>query len=219
MALPLGLQAYWPPHLRAIPLFLWQLAEAVPYPTGAPPSQPPSSTATDADGGCACPTRPHPTTVCGAPTSGETAVGQPTPTSSSPVVAVPTTMTGATGAGVGDVESETTVEVACFTAIAQHVANTLYGHPPQSSPPHRPSSPAPPDRFSPSPPPSATTTQSAEETGAATSQSVTHDAVRYGLLPCVKSQRRFLPPASLLTDGTVRAVVSVEALYKVFERC
>lgn len=45
------------------------------------------------------------------------------------------------------------------------------------------------------------------------------DAVQGALLPSVASATLFQPPSRLLTDGTVKSVVTVEALYKVFERC
>lgn len=45
------------------------------------------------------------------------------------------------------------------------------------------------------------------------------EAVRFGLIPAVTNTNKFRPSLELLTDGTLRPVVSVEALYRVFERC
>lgn len=45
------------------------------------------------------------------------------------------------------------------------------------------------------------------------------DAIQFALFPCMKNRQLFAAPAEMLTDGTVQTVVSVESLYKVFERC
>lgn len=129
VALPLGLNASWPPVPRVVPLFMWRLAAEVPY--------------------------------------GED-------------------------------------EVACFTAIARHIAGTLYGmrlHDAWVAP-----------HLSPSPSDAAT-----RDEGDVVPPVV--DAIRFGLLQCAASPKFFVPPADALTDGTVQVVVSVEELYKVFERC
>lgn len=44
-------------------------------------------------------------------------------------------------------------------------------------------------------------------------------AVQGALLPSLSSTSLFQPPTRFLTDGTIKSVVTVEALYKVFERC
>lgn len=49
--------------------------------------------------------------------------------------------------------------------------------------------------------------------------SALHDAVRFGLLPLAANNSKFFPPMELFSEGTLRSVVTVETLYKVFERC
>ncbi|RNF26138.1 mismatch repair protein MLH1 [Trypanosoma conorhini] len=98
-------------------------------------------------------------------------------------------------------------ELACFTAVARHIADTLYGlrlHDAWQEP--RPA-PSPGD--------------AASGDGADTDDGVPSfvDAIRFALLPCATSPKFFFPPADALLDGTLQAVVSVEELYKVFERC
>ncbi|KEG12037.1 mismatch repair protein MLH1 [Trypanosoma grayi] len=92
-------------------------------------------------------------------------------------------------------------EAACFTAIARHIADTLYSlrlH----------------DAWCSAPVP-------ADDAGEVARDGVPSlvDAIRFGLVPCATSMKFFAPPADALIDGTVQTVVSVEELYKVFERC
>ncbi|EAN92236.1 putative mismatch repair protein MLH1 [Trypanosoma cruzi] len=99
-------------------------------------------------------------------------------------------------------------EVACFTAIARHIADTLYGlrlHDAWVEP-----------RVSPSPGVEPPGDGRGEEGGSVPSL---FDAIRFALLPCATSSKLFVPPADALIDGTIQTVVSVEELYKVFERC
>ncbi|RNE99444.1 mismatch repair protein MLH1 [Trypanosoma rangeli] len=97
-------------------------------------------------------------------------------------------------------------ELACFTAIARHIADTLYGlrlHDTWLESRVAPSS-------------SDTASGDAKDENGVPSLV---DAIRFALLPCATSPKFFLPPADALIDGTLQAVVSVEELYKVFERC
>lgn len=45
------------------------------------------------------------------------------------------------------------------------------------------------------------------------------DAVQHGLFPALKQKQLFKLPSNCLINGTIQHVVSVDALYKVFERC
>jgi hypothetical protein len=45
------------------------------------------------------------------------------------------------------------------------------------------------------------------------------EAIRFGLIPAATSGRCFHPTLEHFTDGTLRPLVSVESLYRVFERC
>jgi DNA mismatch repair protein MutL len=49
--------------------------------------------------------------------------------------------------------------------------------------------------------------------------STQYDAVRFGLLPVATGGRYYFPGMDLFTNHIIRSVVTVEALYKVFERC
>ena len=103
-------------------------------------------------------------------------------------------------------------ESTCFLGIAKELANTLFG----TLPPHGihlsddgggggggQGGPA-------------ASTQSPELDAGGKM----YDAVRFGLLPRVSATaKHFLPPVELSVDGSLVPVVSVEALYKVFERC
>nr|AAK29067.1 MLH1 [Trypanosoma brucei] len=88
-------------------------------------------------------------------------------------------------------------EIECFTAIARHIAETLYGVQLHSS--WLPNVIKDGIRQDDVPP--------------------FCDAIRFGLLPCATNSTFFVPPCDALVDGTVQAVVSVDELYKVFERC
>lgn len=46
-----------------------------------------------------------------------------------------------------------------------------------------------------------------------------YDAVRFGLVPLCSNNAKFYPSMDLFTNHVLRTVVTVEALYKVFERC
>ncbi|KAH9597043.1 hypothetical protein LSM04_001060 [Trypanosoma melophagium] len=147
LALPLGLNASWPPVPRVIPLFIWKLAAEVPYRED---------------------------------------------------------------------------EMECFSAIARHIADTLYGfalhdiwilptcavlNDPETSTGCS---------ASPSSPPLSSSSFVAGERESIPSLV---DAIRFGLVSCATSVKFFIPPADILIDGSLRTVVSVEELYKVFERC
>nr|CCC92448.1 putative mismatch repair protein MLH1 [Trypanosoma congolense IL3000] len=88
-------------------------------------------------------------------------------------------------------------EVECFTAIARHIAETLYGSSLHDS------------------------WVDGKSVGCAAPDDVPPlcDAIRFGLLPCATNMSFFTPPPDLLSNGTVHSVVSVEELFKVFERC
>lgn len=45
------------------------------------------------------------------------------------------------------------------------------------------------------------------------------DAVQHGLFPCLKQKKLFKLPSECLANGTIQHIVSVDTLYKVFERC
>lgn len=49
--------------------------------------------------------------------------------------------------------------------------------------------------------------------------STAYNAIRFGLLPAATSGRHYFPGMDLFTSHVLRSVVTVEALYKVFERC
>ncbi|ORC88768.1 mismatch repair protein MLH1 [Trypanosoma theileri] len=118
-------------------------------------------------------------------------------------------------------------EVECFTAIAQHIANTLYGlslHDSwmltnsaiSSDPETTGVAGVGVVNYSAS---SSSTSPSPLTSGEQESVPSYIDAIRFGLVSCATSVKFFIPPADILIDGSLRTVVSVEELYKVFERC
>ncbi|KPI84258.1 putative mismatch repair protein [Leptomonas seymouri] len=188
VSVPYGLNRHWPPLLRALPLTVWLLAEAVPYPGLHPPIS----------------KGPLPQPVPQAPSRQESETTSARASASA--TPVPTqTLVEAEADGVAQ-------EVACFTAVAKHLAETLYGL----------QAPPPPVTARASPRPSsvpsdvldaeASFNSSADETWQG-------ELVQHGLLPCLKNAQLFRLPDSCLRDGTMQSMVSVESLYKVFERC
>ncbi|KPA79213.1 putative mismatch repair protein [Leptomonas pyrrhocoris] len=190
VSVPYGLNRHWPPLLRALPLTVWLLAEAVPYPGG-----------THAAVNTAPSPQPAPLQVAllqeDEVTSTEASAGAtPAPTQ---------TVVEAEADGVAQ-------EVACFTAVARHVADVLYGL----------QAPPPPATIQAAPRPSSAASEGPEtETSATASADETwrEQLVQHGLFPCLKNAQLFRLPDRCLRDGTVQSMVSVESLYKVFERC
>lgn len=163
LGLPCALGPAWRPTLRAVPLFLWLLADTVPYPQERTPTSP------NGDG-------------TGKMASEEALLQQ----------------------WVGD-------EVACFTAIARHIADVLYG---LVLPLSTSSDTAPPTAAA-----AVVATTATPQQGHHEVRKALHDLVQFTLLPAVKQRKLFLLPASMLSDGVLLSVVTVESLYKVFERC
>ncbi|CCW62587.1 unnamed protein product [Phytomonas sp. EM1] len=196
MALPHGLNASWAPYLRAVPLFLWVLADAVPYPSPATPRS-------------------------GDDEYPENTLGK---------------------SHFLQQEREIEAEIRCFTSIARHIADILYGLvvPVDEDSGNEGSSSCPDsagaavERDScvtgnPSRPCSTTSAsyssmktqggaQNALE-GGPTPLERLGNLIRFGLFPCMRNKKLFIPSADLLTNGDIQSVVTVETLYKVFERC
>lgn len=191
LSVPHGLNQHWPPLLRALPLTVWQLAEDVPYPSphvsaDAEPSQ-------------------QQTTLQAAHEQGSDRTLAPASTGTRP--AVTQTVAEAEADGVAQ-------EVACFTAVARHLADTLYGL--QSPPPPLPGS----AHASPRPSPGPTAALNSEVPPIALCcESWQEELVQHGLFPSLKNAQLFRLPDQCLRDGTIQSMVSVESLYKVFERC
>lgn len=203
VGLPYGLNGHWPPRLRAVPAMMWRLAEAVPYPSGAEAGGTGCAGADAAGAGSGTPTLKHldgplrgsplesgniAAEPCAAATSrspAPTQTGAPTPSATSQPTAVE-----AEADGVAQ-------EVACFTAIAGYLAETLFGAPP------------------PLPPPDAR----GASLGTTSVEQWREALVQHGLFPCLKNAQLFRMPDRCVRDGTLHSMVSVESLYKVFERC
>jgi DNA mismatch repair protein MLH1 len=192
LGVPYGLNRHWPPLLRALPLTLWQLAEAVPYPSLREPADKEHF--------------PEPGLQTARGEEGEVA---PTPASPGTTPGPTQTVVEAEADGVAQ-------EVACFTAVARHLAETLYGlhtppPPPATAdvPPHLPTSSSMPTEKLGSDPSFA----------ASTNETWWEELVQHGLFPCLKNAQLFRLPDQCLRDGTIQSMVSVESLYKVFERC
>eukprot|EP00796_Vickermania_ingenoplastis_P011299 gene11299-7831_t len=186
---PPRIESVWPPCVERIPLFLLCLADCVPYPSSS------GGAAVDAAAGQANTT--HPSSPALHKTAEKEAVDLE-----------------AARAGCEE-------EIRCFTAIARHLANILYGCGP-------PAGPRGLNQFSSSAssPPSSTVPGVGAEGGRSIApasplppQSTAEDALRFGLFPCLKNKKLFRLPAACLTHGAIQHVVSVESLYKVFERC
>ncbi|CAJ1989222.1 mismatch repair protein [Leishmania donovani] len=209
VGLPYGLNRHWPPRMRAVPVMVWLLAEAVPYPSAAAPSSSTMSGATDQTGPTGAPWQSNEgrgaeeVVACVAtPTSSTTSLA-PTQTEATPTTMPQPTAMGAEADGVAQ-------EVACFTAVARHIAETLYGLPPP--PPSTPSTSA-------EGPDAATADVAAGATDTASVALWREELVQHGLLPCLKNPQLCRLPDQCLRDGTIQSLVSVESLYKVFERC
>lgn len=181
VGLPCGLNTSWLPCPRAVPLFLWLLAESVPFPTTIPT----------------------------------------------------TTHVGGDG-GINNEEEEeaeaaqVAAESRCFQRIARLIADVLYGLStlhfaisPSNSTTTTITTPLPTSGVAAPTGVNASDNSStaAEVERAQEQRAALAKAVRFGLLPCAKSRGLFLPPAELLSNGCVQSVVTVESLYKVFERC
>lgn len=199
MGLPYGLNRHWPPLLRAVPLTMWLLAEAVPYPSWT--GQQPSKERLDE----------RPSNGVDSATASEGA---------SPEKAAVTSLelrSGSSGSvALYSLESEAdgiAHEVQCFSSIARHLSDTLYGLLPPCTKANGEGEAA---GASPEAPASFGSPTKGEREPQRLSM---EELVQYGLLPCLKNTQLFRLPDRCLRDGTVRSMVSVESLYKVFERC
>ncbi|CCW65981.1 unnamed protein product [Phytomonas sp. Hart1] len=186
MGLPYGLNTSWAPYLRAVPLFLWLLADAVPYPS---------------------------------PRLGED--GSPELPRDANHLQYQ--------------EREVEAEIRCFTSIARYIADILYGlMPPTDEAQAGDVSSAglegleaarargggfPANLSHPPSPTSMGDGVKNSPEGAPTSLNKLSDHIRFGLFPSMRNKKLFIPPADLLIKGDIQSVVTVETLYKVFERC
>ncbi|KAG5478276.1 hypothetical protein CUR178_04991 [Leishmania enriettii] len=209
VGLPYGLNRHWPPRMRAVPVMVWLLAEAVPYPGAAASSY-------VAMAGAAYQTTPTGTPWQSNDARGaeEVATCVAAPTSAGPSLApMQAEVASITTPQLTAMEVEAdgvAQEVACFTAVARHITETLYGLPPP-----------PPGRASPSSegPATAAFDASVGRTDTVPEEVWREELVQHGLFPCLKNSQLFRLPDRCLRDGTIQSLVSVESLYKVFERC
>ncbi|KAG5477796.1 hypothetical protein LSCM1_05095 [Leishmania martiniquensis] len=209
IGLPYGLNRHWPPRMRALPVTIWLLAEAVPYPGAAVPSYaavksatyqtPPTSAPWQSNNGRGA---EEVGTCVAVPTSAGHSLA-PTEAEAALITAPQLTAMEAEADGVAQ-------EVACFTAVARHIAETLYGLPPP-----------PPGRVFPSSEGLTTATIDAPEgrSDMVLEEVWREELVQHGLFPCLKNPQLFRLPDRCMRDGTIQSLVSVESLYKVFERC
>ncbi|KAK7195599.1 mismatch repair protein [Novymonas esmeraldas] len=201
VGLPYGLNRHWPPRMRAVPLTVWLLAEAVPYPsTTEPAAAAVGAVVSSTVGGGAAQARALPTPPLqggegGRPGLNGSSVAAVECVARSQTEATPTPTPQSTAM---EAEADGVAqEVACFTAVARHLAEALYGFPP--------------------PPPQALADTAADDVTSA--ERWREELVQHGLFPCLKNAQLFRLPDRCLRDGTIRSMVSVESLYKVFERC
>ncbi|GET88986.1 mismatch repair protein, putative [Leishmania tarentolae] len=209
VGLPYGLNRHWPPRMRGVPVLMWLLAEAVPYPGAEAPSFSAVNGAADQTGW------PGARWKCNEGRSSEKATtGVATPTSPATSLTLPQTeATPTTTLQPTAMEAEAdgvAQEVACFTAVARHIAETLYGLPPP--PPRALSTSA--ETFN-----TATADVAAGAADKASVELWQEELVQHGLFPCLKNPQLFRLPDLCMRDGTIQSLVSVESLYKVFERC
>nr|CAJ2474243.1 unnamed protein product [Leishmania braziliensis] len=209
VGLPYGLNRHWPPRMRAVPVMVWLLAEAVPYPGVAALSSSGMSDAADQMSSTGAPWQSgkgrgaeKAVTCVAASTSVATSLA-PTQTEVTLTTTPQPTAMEAEADGVAQ-------EVACFTAVARHIAEALYGLPPP-----------PPSTLSPSAegPTVATADVATGATDMASVELWREELVQHGLFPCLKNPQLFCLPDHCMRDGTIQSLVSVESLYKVFERC
>ncbi|CAG9574614.1 putative mismatch repair protein [Leishmania major strain Friedlin] len=209
VGLPYGLNRHWPPRMRAVPVMVWLLAEAVPYPGTAAPSSSTMSGAADQTGPTSAAWQSNEgrgaeeVVACVATSTSPATSLAPTQTEATPTTTPQPTAMEAEADGVAQ-------EVACFTAVARHIAETLYGLPPP--PPSTPPTSA-------EGPDTATADVAAGATDTASAELWREELVRHGLFACLKNPQLCRLPDQCLRDGTIQSLVSVESLYKVFERC
>ncbi|KAG5503485.1 hypothetical protein JKF63_05624 [Porcisia hertigi] len=216
VGLPYGLNRHWPPRMRAVPVLVWLLAEAVPYPGTASPSSSTTSGAVSQasltgvssqyskDRGAE-----QVVTSVAAPTLAASSVS-PTQTATA-LTTTTTTNTSPLPPAMEDEADGVAQEVACFTAVARHISDVLYSPPP----------PPPPGALltSVGGPGTRTSVNPTEKTDVASPERWAEELVQYGLFPCLKNSQLFRLPDHCMRDGTIQSLVSVESLYKVFERC
>lgn len=209
VGLPYGMNRHWPPRMRAVPVMVWLLAEAVPYPGAAAPFSSTMSGAADQTGPTGGPWQSNEgrgaeeVATCVAKSTSSATSLAPTQTEATPTTTPQPTAMEAEADGVAQ-------EVACFTAVARHISETLYGLPPP--PPSTASTSA-------EGPSTATAGVAAGATDMASVELWREELVQHGLFPCLKNPQLYRLPDQCLRDGTIQSLVSVESLYKVFERC
>lgn len=235
-------RCFWRPHLTLVPLLLLRIADCVPYPFASPSFSSSSSFSESASWEKHSEKKMKGSTLATTEKSLEMAenareevVGQsreedPARGAASPssteTDCFPTTTTAIVA------QEACAEEVGCLTTIARHMAEVLYGiaipvgdvekaphdacRTAASSPP---TVDRPPHRLeSEEEEAAAKQERIARERGARYRQQVI-DAVQHGLFPCLKQKKLFKLPSDCLINGTIQHIVSVDALYKVFERC
>lgn len=222
----------WLPHLTLVPLLLLRLADCVPYPF-ASPSFSSENASWGKKGGKTTMTEngASATVVSSSEKDGKSdafsaiEADYTRDASRHPTEADAVTMTTAVNAQKACAE-----EVLCLSTIARHMAEVLYGiaipvgnvkEASQDAERIDYSSLLPREER---PSSAATEEEEAKQERIARERCVRYrqqvtDAVQYGLFPCLKQKKLFKLPSDCLINGSIQHIVSVDALYKVFERC
>lgn len=235
---------FWLPHLKLVPLLLLRLADCVVYPSLSPSSFSQEMSHSQARGGIST-AMPVYKESSGDVESAED-MSRSTPVCQSQHIrpssedeALPCSATSA-----AEAQEECAEEVRCLTTIARHIAEVLYGIAipvdeaedgedddedaevlsgssslPTSSPPFSPVLPSHRLRHRPLARQGRMCRTMAYPVARSRQRQQVIDAVQHGLFPCLKQKKLFKLPSACLANGTIQHIVSVDSLYKVFERC